>query len=160
MDSPVSLSTQHKLPITVLGKSQEKHLYGLPEGFVVCTAYFHLSRSLRGWLHYCWLSGYNCVFRFFSHISTENYTPREGHESQILQMIIAVCVTWVDCGTGEQFFFIQISEYFIAILGVFGETANLRCSNNSPKDSIWTKPVRLASIISENVAFVHLSLWR
>lgn len=24
MDGPVSLSTQHKLPVTVLGKSQEK----------------------------------------------------------------------------------------------------------------------------------------
>lgn len=71
----------------------------------------------------------------FSQISPENYTPREGHELQIWQMIVTIRVTWVDCGTSEHFF-IQISEYFIAILDLFGETANLGCSSNSAKDRI------------------------
>lgn len=71
-----------------------------------------------------------CLDFSFSHVSTENYTPREGHELQIWQMMVAVCVTWRDCGT----FFVQISECFIAILGVFGEAANLGHSSNSAKD--------------------------
>lgn len=34
------------------------------------------------------------------------------------------------------FLFVQISEYFIAILDVFGETANLGCSGKALKGRI------------------------
>lgn len=53
MNGHVSLSTQHKLPIPVLGKSQEKHCCGVPEGFVASVACSDLSRSLRSSLNYC-----------------------------------------------------------------------------------------------------------
>lgn len=114
MNSHISLSTQHKLPIPVLGKSQEKYYSGVPASFVVsiaCSIHQEVSGvystivDCQGTIVYLDFS--------FSHISNENYTPREGHELQIWQMIVTICVTWVDRGTCEHSFSYKFLSIFL-----------------------------------------------